>query len=212
MPRLNLCAAKRYTFGLLLPLFALVAATPDANAESIIKQPGRQPRYVLELEPHLLVGLGDAPTLDRNTDAGYGVGGRLSIPVVPEGFIKSINDSIAVGVGLDYMHYSGRTQWGACTRWRPGPAGTSICVETTGTGGSANLWIVPVVLQWNFWLTDKFSVFGEPGVAVTSHSGDGLGFAPFVIWAGGRYHFNQTMALTVRLGYPTFSAGLSFLL
>ncbi len=183
-----------------------------AHAETLIKQPGRQPAYSVELEPHLLLGLGSAPGVDYSTGAGYGVGGRVSIPLVKEGFIKTINDSVALGLGLDYLHYAGKATWGGCSRWEPGPAGTSICVATRGGGGDANVLILPVVMQWNFWLTDKFSVFGEPGVALTDHQGEGFGFSPFVIWAGGRYHFNPNATLTLRVGYPSVALGVSFLL
>jgi hypothetical protein len=33
-----------------------------------------------------------------------------------------------------------------------------------------------------------------------------------VFYAGGRFHFTERIALTVRAGYPDFSVGLSFLL
>jgi hypothetical protein len=29
--------------------------------------------------------------------------------------------------------------------------------------------------------------------------------------AGGRFHFNDSLALTMRVGYPSFSLGVSFL-
>jgi hypothetical protein len=32
---------------------------------------------------------------------------------------------------------------------------------------------VPVALQWNFWLTDVISVFGEPGLALGYRRGRG---------------------------------------
>jgi hypothetical protein len=70
---------------------------------------------------------------------------------------------------------------------------------------------LPAVMQWNFWLHRKWSVFGEPGVAMYFEDGD-LEFTPFVLYAGGRYHFTDTIALTMRVGYPTFSLGVSFLL
>lgn len=39
-----------------------------------------------------------------------------------------------------------------------------------------------------------------------------LELEPFVLYAGGRYHFTDDIALTMRIGYPTFSLGVSFLL
>jgi hypothetical protein len=72
----------------------------------------------------------------------------------------------------------------------------------------------PIAMQWNFWLSRKWSVFGEPGVSIRA-GGDlpkeaKLGW--FAFWAGGRYHFTDHIALTMRIGHPTLSVGVSFLL
>ena len=72
--------------------------------------------------------------------------------------------------------------------------------------------LFPVAMQWNFWLTNHWSVFGEPGIAIAANKfGDADTFNP-VIYLGGRYHFNDKIALTMRIGYPDFSVGLSFFL
>lgn len=90
--------------------------------------------------------------------------------------------------------------------------------NTVGIGFGADwadkgVWL-PVVMQWNFWLSRNWSVFGEPGVAL--RLGDkpkGKGhWGPVALWAGGRYHFSDQVALTMRLGQPTFSVGVSFFL
>jgi hypothetical protein len=39
--------------------------------------------------------------------------------------------------------------------------------------------------------------------------GDGVDF--FILHVGGRWHFKENMALTLRIGWPYFSAGVSFL-
>jgi hypothetical protein len=69
--------------------------------------------------------------------------------------------------------------------------------------------LVPVVMQWNFWLSTHWSVFGEPGLALGS--GDRTVLWP-AFYVGGRFHFTDRIALTMRLGYPDFSLGVSFLL
>ena len=69
--------------------------------------------------------------------------------------------------------------------------------------------LVPVVFQWNFWLSTHWSVFGEPGVAFCG--GQGCVVTP-AIYVGGRFHITQRIALTLRLGYPNLSVGVSFLL
>jgi hypothetical protein len=37
------------------------------------------------------------------------------------------------------------------------------------------------------------------------------GGVDLAMFAGARFHFNETIALTMRLGYPTSSVGVSFL-
>jgi hypothetical protein len=76
-------------------------------------------------------------------------------------------------------------------------------------GGNDRIYI-PVVLQWNFWLSTHWSVFGEPGIAFGS-GGPYSGVFP-AFFAGGRFHFTDRIALTLRLGYPDLSVGVSFLL
>jgi hypothetical protein len=75
-----------------------------------------------------------------------------------------------------------------------------------GTDGRV---LVPVVMQWNFWLSTHWSVFGEPGFALGS--GVNTGLWP-VFYAGGRFHFTDRIALTLRIGYPDVSVGVSFFL
>ncbi|MDB4933976.1 MAG: hypothetical protein JWP87_948 [Labilithrix sp.] len=72
--------------------------------------------------------------------------------------------------------------------------------------------VIPVVMQWNFWLTTHWSVFAEPGFGLSANpekSRDTLFPAAYV---GGRYHFTDKISLTLRLGYPSFSVGASFFL
>jgi hypothetical protein len=76
-----------------------------------------------------------------------------------------------------------------------------------GTNGHV---LVPVVMQWNFWLSTHWSVFGEPGFALGSGRDQTIFWPAF--YAGGRFHFTDRIALTMRVGYPDFSLGVSFLL
>jgi len=99
---------------------------------------------------------------------------------IANGFVPSINDSVGVGFGIDF--------------------------SPDGDGRV----LVPIVLQWNFWLSRHWSVFGEPGFAITS--GVAQSFDPFVFYAGARYLFTERIGLTMRVGYPDASVGVSFLL
>jgi hypothetical protein len=194
----------------LLASLLLCFASP-AQAQSTIKRPGDRPAYTVELEPHLALGLFNPPGWGEGT--GLGLGFRGSVELVKNGFIPKLNNSVALGFGLDYLRYDG---WhgprGYCEERVTGPAGVPICRRISGGGyGDVNYFYLPVVMQWNFWLHRRWSVFGEPGVALYVMDGH-LKFDPFVFYAGGRFHITNNIALTMRIGYPTFSLGVSFLL
>jgi hypothetical protein len=165
---------------------------------------------VFEAEPHLDAGLLDPPGFGGGT--GLGVGFRGTIELLHNGFISKLNNSIGIGFGVDYLRYDGwQGPRGTCQQFAPGPAGVPICVRASSSIDHVNYLYFPVVMQWNFWLHRKWSVFGEPGMALYVQDGQ-LQFTPFVLYAGGRYHITDRITLTMRLGYPTFSLGVSFLL
>ena len=162
-----------------IPAFIVVlTASSSAFAAGTIKSPGNHPDYTFELEPHLVFGLIDLPGIDDGR--GLGPGLRATIELVDNGFIKSINNTVGIGFGADMPAMS---------------------------AGNNAVW-VPVVMQWNFWLSDDWSVFGEPGFGTWID--DDIRFRP-AFYAGGRYLFSDSLALTLRVGYPAFSVGLSFL-
>lgn len=185
------------TFGTRL-IFALVGALAIFTAQNasadrmIIKQPGAHLNYSFEAEPHLLLDPHDAP--GRGSDDGFGVGFRGTIPVVDNGFVSSINNNVGIGFGLDWVSYR---------RYYDCDGRGFNCDD----GRFTRFWI-PVVMQWNFFLSQNWSLFGEPGG--TFHlTDDDIDLDP-VIFIGARWHFSQTATLTMRLGYPTFSLGVSF--
>lgn len=199
---------KPRSLALLLPLVAAVAAAAwaePARADTlVIKNPGDHPRYVFEAEPHLVLGFIEPPGYASGT--GFGLGFRGSIPIVRNGFVPSINNSVAIGFGVDFARY-GRGDY--C---RDGGS-LSNCNRTRID--AFNELYFPVVLQWNFFISRNWSVFGEPGIALNYHSWDGprdLDIDPFIFFLGGRYHFSEKITLTMRIGYPAFSLGASFLL
>jgi len=191
-----------------LATFAMVVGSAaTGNAQSIIKNPGDHPNYKVELEPHL-----DFGWANLYANNGFGAGFRAGIPIVQNGFVPSINNSVAISFGVDWLRYSG------CYY------GRGVFGNNGDLGCGASYFLFPVTMQWNFWLTPRWSVFGEPGLYVyhgvydnicgnlkncNEPTSTGIGFAAY---AGGRFHFNDTVALTLRLGYPTLSFGVSFLL
>lgn len=69
--------------------------------------------------------------------------------------------------------------------------------------------LVPVTLQWNFWFSDSWSVFVEPGAALSSSATTTV--IP-VGYLGARLNLNPRVALTLRAGFPDSTLGLSLLL
>jgi hypothetical protein len=187
-----------------LALASAVALPRAAAAETVIKNPGDHPSYTVEIEPHGLLGWAN---LYR--DNGLGIGGRFTIPIVQNGFVPSINNSVGISFGLDWLRYGGCFYRGR---------------DRFERGCGANFFIFPVAMQWNFWLTTNWSVFAEPGLYVYHGVFDdycaglpGCGYPTRTsvepaFYAGGRFHFNDKVSLTMRIGYPTISVGVSFFL
>lgn len=188
-------------------LLGLALASYASAASAQIRQPGNHLAYSLELEPHLLV------QYDRTWGArgsGLGPGIRATIPVVKNGPIPSINNSLGVGFGFDWAIFND-------CEGKPNSADCSV-----------NQFWVPVVAQWNFFFTPVVSVFAELGAAVTHrklsyskncpfltdgpcHVSDLELFQP-VLFVGGRFSFSKTAGLLVRLGTPYISIGADFTL
>jgi hypothetical protein len=187
-------------------LLAVCSWQQPALADTlIIENPGDHARYVFEAEPHLVLGFIEPPGYASGT--GFGLGFRGSIPIVRNGFIPKLNNSVAIGFGVDFAHY-GRGDY--CVDGGP----LIDCTNRRRLDGYNELFF-PIVMQWNFFLSRNWSVFAEPGFALNYHSWDGprrLDVDPFVFFLGGRYHFSEKVTLTMRIGYPAFSVGCSFLL
>ncbi len=182
-----------------------------SSASAQIRNPRSHPHYGVELEPHLVVQWSDEPYWD---DTGVGIGLRASIPVIPDGPIHSINNSLAIGFGLDWAHFDG------CGPWN------DVC--------DANDFWIPLVVQWNFFVTKNISLFGELGLALQYSVLEWEGPIPsncarvngvnicnddvddldveLVLWFGARFIVSDNVALTIRLGSPSLLFGVSFFL
>lgn len=152
--------------------------------------------YSLEVEPHFTFGDDDV-----YGGAGVGAGVRLGVPLVG-GHIGSVPDNLALSFGGDLVHYDD-------------------CFFGADCG--ANYLMVPVAAQWNLFVAHRVSVFGEGGLYVYkgwfNECGPGdagcaapsdFGVLPTVA-IGGRFHFTDAVALTLRLGYPMTTLGVSFM-
>jgi hypothetical protein len=203
-----LAASSILAVGLILAPLA-----PEARADDTIRRPGDHPKYAVEIEPHALWGW---THYHYAPDDGFGLGGRFSIPIVENGFVPSINNSVAISLGVDWLHYSGS----GCYDYYFGPHYPG-CYNV----GDANYLFFPVVMQWNFFVAQHWSVFGEPGLVIWHGFYDYCSTAPpgypcanpsstgvdFAFYVGGRYHVSDHVALVLRVGYPTFSFGVSFM-
>lgn len=165
---------------------AALAAASRAEAQLIIKQPDNHPDYRAELEPHGNLVLFHGSVLSRRGfPRGYGVGvgaGFRATIEVADPVIPTINNTIGVTFGADF----------------------------TSHAGTLRIWN-PIGVQWNFFLTERWSVFGDFGFLLRSDR-DFYGdvHADLFFMAGGRLHLSERVALTMRIGYPFVSFGGSF--
>jgi hypothetical protein len=189
------CARRIMGLGVAL---AAVALPSIASAQrEVTMEPLREPTaYPIEVEPHFTFGAGDVygPT-------GFGAGARLGVPLAV-GHLGRVPQNLAISFGGDVLHYD-------------------YCYY--GEFCSANYLMVPVAAQWNIGVARPLSVFLEggaflykgwfdtcgPGNVGCSAPSD-FGLLPTVA-LGGRIHFSPSAALTLRLGYPTSTIGVSFL-
>lgn len=137
---------------------------------------------------------------------GFAGGVRFNIPLVKKGFLSGHNDAFYLSVGVDTY----------IVRWRDyndPNCGRGYCWDYgLGVG-------FPVVAHWEFYLWQKFSVFGEVGANIFLHPGifrnRGNDFIEdpgqwVVAAAGVRWKFGRTASFIARLGLPYIAAGISF--
>ncbi len=200
-------------------LLVFLTAFP-ALTEAQIKQPGAHARYSVELEPHVLSMWNRGPLGYRGD--GYGIGGRVSIPLFHNGPIDRINNNMAIGFGLDYVHFGyDDDRW--CRVNDPAWCGRRWNID-------ADVFWLPVALQWNFFVHRRVSVFGEVGFAIQHISADRVrpcgpmdpesycvehyrdtDFFEPLFSPGARFHLTDTITLTGRIGFPHLTLGASFL-
>jgi hypothetical protein len=178
-----------------------------SSAAAQIERPGAHPQYAVELEPHGLIQWDVEPW----NDEGLGLGFRASIPVMQNGPVTTINNSFAVGFGLDWAYSDGNCYW------RAPP------VRYEGDCDTHNF-SFPVVAQWNFFFNQTISAFAEFGLTIiyatwdwdypTTVPGDwdedDIDVDP-VFLIGPRFILGDKIAIPIRIGWPYLSVGVSFL-
>jgi hypothetical protein len=189
-----------------------------ALAQAQIKQPGAHPHYSVELEPHFVFGWAGGPRFYG--DEGIGAGLRASIPFIDNGPIDTINNNMGITFGLDYLYYD----FDNCYYYG---LNFNLC---NNYDFSAHAFWLPVAMQWNFFVHRRISVFGEVGLAIEHVRFNWVQACPpgvpgpyceyddsdtrlrFLFYPGARFMLADTVGITVRVGYPHLTAGVSFLL
>jgi hypothetical protein len=152
--------------------------------------------------------MGYLPWLDAN-GVGIGVDVRLEIPIVPDGFIPSVNDEFSLEPGLAFDYRS----WPYTTSCVPGAGICSVTATTT---------VLDVVPQlygvWSFWATHRFRFYVALGLgydkAILTDSSI-VGRDPSTIYvdfaAGIFYQFAPGAALRAEMGVQGLKAGVAIL-
>lgn len=183
----------------LVPLFVLLAtlwlsSTAAAQHDGVsIKRPFGGERAT-ELNLHAGIS---------HFGAGLGIGARVAIPIIDNGFVRSINNAIYLTIGGDLLF---ERCWG-CDKRDDDDYGVAVAIPLTG--------------RWQFNFTPRWSAYGEVGPNIYIHShwlGDarfrGPGHAPgawIAAAVGGKWHFAPRTSLTLALGAPYSNVGLDIL-
>jgi hypothetical protein len=191
-------ARLRCALGLWLATWTL-AGSVAAQA----RDTGQHPYYGVELEPHAeWQWSGD----EWSWENGFGFGARASIPLLEDGPVQSLNNSLAVTFGFDWAYFANDCSIG----------GMEVdCHES-------DIWI-PIAAQWNFFVSERFSLFPEFGVGfrtatrstnycAASECDDSSLEVHAVLWFGARFLVTDRVAVVLRLGTPSLTLGASFLL
>jgi hypothetical protein len=130
-----------------------------------------------------------------------GLGFRIDIPIVPEGFIRRGRDDFALSPGLDLQFFDFEHD----DDLRPGRRDRD----------RSNVLVIPqLAAQWNFYFPrHAWSIFPEAGLAIVIGDWDGdddVHVDPLIAF-GARKHFSGRTALVMRVGWPSgFQLGAAF--
>jgi hypothetical protein len=180
------------------------------RAAAQIDRPNSHIHYAVELEPHLVIQWDHEPAWGGD---GIGLGLRASIPLIQDGPVTTINNSLALSVGLDWAHFGD-----TCYPPGVGPQPRWSC--------AANDFWVPLLVQWNFFFSNLISAFPELGLGIhhtrwdgnICRSGNNVYYCgtgsdtgvDLVVFLGVRFHLSKAFGLTLRIGTPSLLLGASF--
>lgn len=124
-----------------------------------------------------------------------GAGFRIDIPLVPNGFLNNVDDEFALSLGSEIFFYDFFPDY-----------------------YDGDLYLVPVaVVQWNFYIHPRWSLFPEAGLAFYVGPGNSdlrngrQFYAAPAFSVGARYHFTARNSLLLRASTPAgFQVGITF--
>ncbi|HEY8427712.1 MAG TPA: hypothetical protein VIL20_05030 [Sandaracinaceae bacterium] len=134
---------------------------------------------------------------------GFASGARFGIPILNNGFVPSINNAVYINFGADFY-------W---TRWYRNCRGPNDCYWEYGFGLG-----FPVALHWEFYFNENWSAFVELGFQLFFHprfwNGEPYDVYEAGYWflgaVGGSFHVTEWFLLTLRVGTPYVSFGMTF--
>ena len=140
---------------------------------------------------------------------GVGTGVRIGIPVAPRGFIPKLNDQVKIELGASFQNW-----W----TWHVHP----VC-----NGDHVGVFFrmaMPVLLRWDFFLTNLVTVYGGIGVEIgvpfhrdpdvasclRSHPSYVYGWATFAAQMGILLNFHDNVSLRMQFSHTGFDIGIEF--
>ncbi len=132
---------------------------------------------------------------------GFAGGGRFGIPIVQNGFVPSLDNAVYLNFGFDFYYVD--------DFWCHGLGCDRAYRFAMG---------FPIALHWEFYFNDTWSAFAELGLQVYLppsffHRGsfdyrEDAG-AWVIAAVGGSLHLGEVLALTLRVGNPYISFGIT---
>ena len=132
-------------------------------------------------------------------DYGFGLGLalRYTLPIVPDGFISKLNDSLEVEMGADFSY-----------AW----------YSYFGSGYSYLTLVIPAAeARWSFHFTKRWEAYAKAGIGFQWRNYDSpygrrgaLDWVYINVGVGGLMHINDTFAIRAEIGYGGLRVGMGF--
>ncbi len=156
----------------------------STGGESVVRKPGGLMDASPQERPHMLSFFLELPYYGYGF--GLGLGARYTLPIVKDGFIPTLNDSVELEFGLD--------TWFAF-------------------GGWFNF-AVPIEGRWTFHITPEFSAYGKVGVGLGGvvYTGNGFGYSGFLWYPSvnlGILYKLGGVYLRAEVGAPALKVGIA---